>query len=119
MNAFVCNNGASEPTFHDGCSWDSLTTTYNNLDSADRLLLTNATANENGTTVEQAVARYDIVIKHWGITKYPDFMNRNVSSLVDALKIHHNENLTIITIVSVLIVTISIGGFYILCTSIN
>ncbi len=114
MNAFVCNNGTSEPTFHDDYSWDSLTTTYNNLDSADRLLLTNATANENGTTVEQAVARYDTVIKHWGISKYPDFMNRNVSSLVDTLKIRYNENLTIIIIISALIVTISIGGFYIL-----
>ena len=72
LSAFTCNaQGTSAPTFT--TSWASLKTAFNALELADRNTLKNATANENGTDIEKAMARYDYVVAKYG---YENFINR-------------------------------------------
>ena len=72
LSAFTCNaQGTSAPTFT--TSWAQLKTAFNALDTADQNTLKNATANENGTDIEKAMARYDYVVAKYG---YENFINR-------------------------------------------
>lgn len=72
LSAFTCNaQGTSAPTFT--TSWAQLKTAFNALELADRNTLKNATANENGTDIEKAMARYDYVVAKYG---YENFINR-------------------------------------------
>ena len=72
LSAFTCNaQGISAPTFT--TSWAQLKTAFNALDTADQNTLKNATANENGTDIEKAMARYDYVVAKYG---YENFINR-------------------------------------------
>ena len=72
LSAFTCNaQGTSAPTFT--TSWAQLKTAFNALELADRNTLKNATANESGTDIEKAMARYDYVVAKYG---YENFINR-------------------------------------------
>ena len=74
LAAFTCDStGANEPTFANGKSWSSLKTAFNNLSTPHQNTLKNATANENGTDIEKAMARYDYVVAKYG---YENFINR-------------------------------------------
>lgn len=112
MGAFTCDNGAHEPSFKTGYSWSSLKTDYNALDQADREALTGATANEFGSTMEQAVARYDKVVSHW---KYDNFMSRSITGLNNRTSFISNDNeLFIVIIASSSIVSVTAIGLYML-----
>ena len=72
LAAFTCDStGANAPTFT--TSWASLKTTFNNLASPHQTTLRTATANASGTTIEQAMARYDYVVAKY---EYEDFIGR-------------------------------------------
>ena len=72
LSAFTCNaQGTSAPTFT--TSWAQLKTAFNALDTADQNTLRNASANENGTDIEKAMARYDYVVAKYG---YENFISR-------------------------------------------
>ncbi len=76
LSAFTCNaQGTSAPTFT--TSWAQLKTAFNALDTADQNTLRNATANENGTDIEKAMARYDYVVAKYG---YENFISRTSGS---------------------------------------
>lgn len=78
MNAFTCDaTGTNAPTFASGKSWASLKTAFNALSTTDQNTLKNATANESGTDIEKAVARYDYVVAKYS---YENFMNRTITS---------------------------------------
>ena len=69
LSSITCNNnGATAPTL--SRSWSELEALYNELDSNHKAALRYATADENGTTVEQAMARYDFLCR-----KYSQFNN--------------------------------------------
>ena len=72
LAAFTCDStGANAPTFT--TSWASLKTTFNNLAGPHQTTLRTATANASGTTIEQAMARYDYVVAKY---EYEDFIGR-------------------------------------------
>ena len=74
LAAFTCDaTGTNAPTFTSGNSWASLKTAFNNLSTPHQNTLKNATANENGTDIEKAMARYDYVVAKYG---YENFINR-------------------------------------------
>ncbi len=78
LAAFTCDaTGTNAPTFASGKSWATLKTAFNALSTTDQNTLKNATANESGSTIEQAVARYDYVVAKYG---YENFMNRTISN---------------------------------------
>ena len=73
LAAFTCDaTGTNAPTFT--TTWAQLKTAFQTLATPHQNTLTNATANESGTDIEKAVARYDYVVAKYS---YEDFMNRN------------------------------------------
>lgn len=113
LAAFTCDaSGKTEPTFASGFSWTVLKTNFNSLNSYDKATLTGATANESGTTVEQAVARYDKVVSHW---KYENFMSRSITGLNNRTSFISSDNeLFIVIIATSSIVSITAVGLYML-----
>ena len=78
LAAFTCDaTGTNAPTFASGKSWASLKTAFQALATPHQNTLKNATANESGTDIEKAVARYDYVVAKYG---YENFMNRTISN---------------------------------------
>ena len=73
LSSVTCNNnGATAPTL--SRSWSELESLYNELDSNHKAALRYATADENGTTVEQAMARYDLLCRKY--SQFYNFINR-------------------------------------------
>ena len=73
LSSIACNNnGETAPTL--SRSWSELESLYNELDSNHKAALRYATADENGTTVEQAMARYDLLCRKY--SQFYNFINR-------------------------------------------
>ena len=74
LSSITCNNnGETAPTL--SRSWSELESLYNELDSNHKAALRYATANESGTTVEQAMARYDLLCRKY--SQFYNFINRS------------------------------------------
>ena len=119
LNQYItCNaNGTSAPTFS-GFTWSDFENIYNNLDGtkttsgSSQYILKNASANENGTAIEQFVARYDYIV---GKYHYTDFLGRNPASIgsgrINTINENvFNDNTFIIVIVAIGTITM-VGGF--------
>ena len=73
LDSITCNNnGATAPTLTR--SWAELETLYTGVDSYHKEALRYADANENGTIVEQAMARYDFLCRKY--SQFNNFINR-------------------------------------------
>ena len=69
LNSITCDaTGNTAPTL--SRSWSQLAALYNEVESNEKVLLVNASANENGTVIERAMARYDFLCG-----KYNQFNN--------------------------------------------
>lgn len=85
LSAITCDStGATAPTFTSGNSWSSLSTAYSALSTSDKNTLKNATANENGTNIEKAMARYDYIVGKYGTSTYENFIGRTVTPISGA-----------------------------------
>ena len=85
LAGMVCN-GSSITTDN----WTTLSTSYTEELSSDAKALFLAVpedGNKTGTFIEQAIARYDFIIKKYKTTAKPDFMGR-----IEAGKLHVNAN---------------------------
>ena len=62
-------------------NWSTHATEYGKLSAASKALFTAVASggNENGTYIEQAVARYDLVEVRYGKTAYTEFMGREAA----------------------------------------
>ena len=90
MNAFTCDaTGTNAPTFASGKSWASLKTAFNALSTADQNTLKNVTANESGTDIEKAVARYDYVVAKYG---YENFMDRTITNSANKMNVFNGNS---------------------------
>lgn len=112
-NAFYCNDaGSSKPTFNNvnadtKWSWDLLAKQYNDcLPNAEKALLTGGDADPEGSSINQALARYDYIVGKYfktGLdTSFSDFIGRNPSpvgfssGLIIGLNNDGNNSLVII-----------------------
>ena len=104
--------GASAPTFASGYTWADFQVTFSQLPSGEQQTLQSATANESGTTVEQAMARYDYVVAKYG---YYNFINRSVSNSANRMNgIIDNNRVVLITVVMGLLSTTGFAAYYML-----
>ncbi len=84
---------------------------YTQLLVAQRTILGNATANESGSTIEQAMARYDYIVAKYNLN---DFIGRNISSSSNNI-INLNNSTTTIVVPSIMIISLTglvALGFY-------
>ena len=81
LNNIVCNaNGSSAPTLSSLSGWSQLSDIYLKLDSTLQEDLSNADADEDGTIVEKAMAKYDYIVGKYGTTNYSNFMGRSITN---------------------------------------
>ena len=128
-NDFLTNlsctaNGSSQPTYTNDYSWSEFSALYSSLDDEEQAILTNATANQSGTAIQQAVARYDYIVgkynKGLGITSYTDFMHRDpsaigVSARVILSGINVNSSaISVVVIVMSMVSLTAVGGYFFL-----
>ncbi len=103
LNSITCNNnGASAPTISP--SWSSLGTEYSNLSDTSKSYFTGGSPNKSGTVVEQAIARYDLLVRKY---KYNNFMSRTFTGSNILTPITKNETniVLIVTLMSILSVS--------------
>ena len=90
LSAFTCDaTGTNAPTFASGKSWASLKTAFQALTTPHQNALKNATANESGTDIEKAVARYDYVVAKYG---YENFMNRTITNSANKMNVFNGNS---------------------------
>ena len=113
LSEILCDStGASAPTYRNVSSWNDLFAVYSQLNAVEKLALKNADANESGTTVEQAMARYDFIVTKYS---YTNFINRAISNSANRMSgIIDNNSVVMITVVMGLLATTSFAAFYML-----
>lgn len=90
LSAFTCDaTGTNAPTFASGKSWASLKTAFQALTTPHQNTLKNATANESGTDIEKAVARYDYVVAKYG---YENFMDRTITNSANKMNVFNGNS---------------------------
>ncbi len=121
LDNYTCDStGASAPSTSD---WDDFGLEFLGLDSDLQLIAKNATADEEGTVIEQAMAKYDYVISKYGALEdehgaklYDNFIERTVQPL-HSTRVNGTINSTTATIIIAVISTISltaVGGYFFL-----
>ena len=103
----LCDNGVTEP---DAALWAGLKAEFEALAAEEQAVLRDATGNEQGDVVEQAMRRYDYIIEKYGADRYENFIAREItpaSNVVDNF-FGSNDNLTIILVVTITLVSLSI-----------
>ena len=78
LSLITCNNGVTAPN---KTKWTETQTNYNALSTTEKNKVLNASANESGTDLEKAVARYVYIVnKYKNRTDYPDYLNKASSA---------------------------------------
>ncbi len=112
LGAFTCDErGLTEPVFKEGWSWTILKGKYESLTPEEQLELTKYTANEFGNDEAKCVARYDYIVKKYGVSKYPNWMNRAISPNANVMLFKKETNMIFIFIVTSSLLALSIGSF--------
>ena len=107
LDTELCDNGVTEP---DAALWAGLKAEFNALDAEEQAVLRGAPGNEQGNVVEQAMRRYDYIIEKYGVDRYDNFIDREITpanNVVDNF-FGSNDNLTIILVVTITLVSLSI-----------
>ena len=113
LSEIVCDStGASAPTYANVSGWNDLYAVFSQLNATEQLSLRNAAANESGTTVEQAMARYDYVVAKYG---YTNFIGRTISNSAHRMNgIIDNNAVVVLTATLALLSTTAFAAFYML-----
>ena len=105
INNVVCNaNGTSAPTLSSLSAWSQLSDIYGKLDSTLQQNLTEMDADEDGSIIQKAMAKYDYILAKYGTTNYSNFLGRSIinNSNRTAQPIVNNNTMVILIIMSVL-----------------
>lgn len=112
MGAFTCDNkGLTEPVFKEGWSWSMLKAKYESLTPQEQQELTGYQASELGNAKAQCVARYDYIVKKYGVSKYPNWMNRTISPNANVMIFKTGTDIVLINIIIGSLLALSIGSF--------
>ena len=113
LDNMTCDaTGATAPTFASGYTWADFQVTFSQLPSSEQTTLQNATANESGSVVEQAMTRYDYVVAKYS---YNNFIHRTISNSANRMNgIMDNNKVVVITAVMGLLATTAFAAYYML-----
>lgn len=114
MDKITCNNGITAPNV---TNWNATKTFYDGLTSDVQDTASNAIASESGNNIQQAVARYDYIVRKYGSSTYNDYLERNPSAggngaLISLLSIKGSSTSMIIIILSSIIAISAVGGYF-------
>lgn len=107
LDNIVCDGGKTAP---DVANWNNVKTNcYDILFSDDRDSLLKGSAGENGIKIEQALARYDYIIKKYNVDKevYSDYISRfKKTNMAKYATFAYTNNIVIIVISSMSLIGI-------------
>lgn len=109
----LCDGGVTAPDVE---TWDTLAALYEEtLTEEDKAFFASAVPDEEGTLVEQCVARYDYIVGKYGSDVYQDFMGRSPEPLNYGLDVRSRmpEGTTAwVCAAGLLAATAALGGAY-------
>lgn len=109
----LCDGGVTAPDVE---NWDNLAALYEEtLTEEDKAFFASAVPDEEGTLVEQCVARYDYIVGKYGSDVYQDFMGRSPEPLNYGLDVRSQmpEGTTAwVCAAGLLAATAALGGAY-------
>ena len=113
LDVIACDGtGETAPTLNYNYTWADLKALYNQLGTSAQSTLKSTSANPDGTTIENAMARYDIVVAKYG---YENFISRVVSSPANRMNLVVDSNTMIIVISVVSIISAAaLAAYFIL-----
>ena len=82
---------------------------YGKLKAEERVTLLNAAANSSGTTIEQAMNRYDHIVARYGLTNF--ISGRTVSTRINNFMVMDNHTF-MPAVVIISLASISLIGFF-------
>ncbi len=96
--------------------WDTAAAQYALLASADQAELSNASASESGSTVQQAAARYDYIVGKYGTSTFSDFMLRTPSTPSNPMRAYIADSsiASMIVIITAVLGVTTLGGYFFL-----
>ena len=97
LSESLCNDGVTAP---DVDAWDLLGLYFEDISADSKEIFKTATANAEGTEIEQCVARYDYIVGKYGAETYNDFMGRKPAPIASALSIHNSDDVMDIAVIS-------------------
>ena len=114
LNKITCDESGEEiPQFDDGYAWNNFSTLYTSLaDTSEKNSLKNATANESGTIIQKAMARYDYICTKYGNSAYNNFIGRSSANAAKASIFKIQDNTIFVTIVIAVSMSSLFVGIY-------
>lgn len=113
--ANACADGTKDNSEALKATWTALTTEFNALSDGAKKVVKDAAANNAGTDLEKAMARYDHIVKRYSAahTEINDFIGRGVTtSLTNQLfKANTTNNVMVISLIACASVA-AIGSFF-------
>ncbi len=113
--ATACADGTKDNSEALKTTWTALKTEFSALSDGAKKVVKDAVANNAGTDLEKAMARYDHIVKRYSVahTEINDFIGRGVAtSLTNKLfKANTTNNVMVISLIACASVA-AIGGFY-------
>ena len=113
LDNYSCDaTGKTAPSVED---WDDFGIEFLGLGSDLQLIARNAVANESGTTIERAMAKYDYIVAKYGSDTYDNYIGRTITPINGAasynLLVDNQISLIIIVVISTISLT-SVGAFF-------
>ena len=100
LNNVTCDaSGETPPT---GVEWSTIESKYNLLFISDQSTLLSSSADESGTEIEQAMAKYDYIVAKYGVDEYKDFITREPEPLLIATSNDIDASYNVIIVISVI-----------------
>ena len=113
LNRITCDStGNTTPVFASGYSWSQLKAKFQSLTSAEQTELTNLAADEHGNNKEKCVAKYDYIIKKYGVATYENFMSRTTKNNSNLIVNKVNNQIILSITICVMITIASVGIFF-------
>ena len=95
-------------------NWTTLSNKFDTLFISDQNELKDASADEDGSTIEHAMATYDYIVKKYGTSTYSNFISRaGLSSnfITPYMKKNEQETIAIVVVMSSLLSVTILGAF--------
>ena len=110
LNNITCDStGNTAPVYAAGYGWNNFKSLYNSYNSVEKNLLTSSSVHPNGTNIEKAMARYDIIAHKYGLE---NFISRSSANSMRIVPINNSFQINVILIIS--LVAISGAAVYLI-----
>ena len=113
LNTVTCSGNGSITSA--ASAWTTVKNMYDGLSKNVQGEVWKATANESGSLIQQAMARYDYIVGTKKYSGYNNFVNRSIAGANQLLSVVSSDNTGTIVVVTVSLVAItSVGAYFFL-----